>query len=142
MFSVFFYLYMFLIILSKFSVIFISIFFIYNLLVWSSYCTFLKQFNNFIYLSIPKDNGTQQGRVGISYALKCKSKTREFPVSQHPVYLSLMSIFYFDKFLLDNAYHAFNYMLTEKFLKPSLCSTTKLPKIPKVINFLFLFIEN
>ena len=53
--------------------------FIYNLLVWSHYCSFIKEFNNFIYLYMPIKNGTWQARVGIFYALKpfikCKSKT-------------------------------------------------------------------
>ena len=101
-----------------FKVILIStLFFIYNLLVWSHYCNFIKEVNNFIYLFIPINNGTWKARVGIFYAskpfIKCKSKTREFHFSQHRIYFSPMLIFYFRKFHLKNAYQAFNCMLTE-----------------------------
>ena len=88
---------------------------------------------------MPIDTGTWQARVGIFFALKAalkwKSKTREFPFLQNPVYFSLMLIFYFGRFILSNAYHAYNCMLTEKFLKPYLYSIIKLPKITKVIVF-------
>ena len=106
--------------------------FIYNLLVWSNYCNFNKKFNNFIYFSMPIDNGACQARVGLFYVLKFffkgRSKTKEFSFLQHPVYFSLILILYFGKFLLKNAYHAFNCMLTGSFLKPYLYSITKLPK--------------
>ena len=53
------------------KVILVSIlFFIYNLLVWSHYHNFIKEFNNFFYLSMSRDNGTRQARVGIFFALK------------------------------------------------------------------------
>ena len=35
-----------------------TLFFIYNLLVWSHYCNFIKEFNDLFYLSMPIDNGT------------------------------------------------------------------------------------
>ena len=95
---------------------------------------------------MPIDNGTWQARVGIFFALKLvlkwKSKTREFPFLQNPVYFSLMLIFNFFRFPLNNVYHAYNCMLTEQFLKPYLYSIIKLPKITKVIAFLFLCITN
>ena len=95
---------------------------------------------------MPIDNVTWQGRVGIFFALKpvfkWKSKTREFPFLKYPVYFSLMLIFNFGRFLLNNAYHAYNCMLTEKFLKSYLYSVIKLPKITKVIFVLFLCITN
>ena len=88
---------------------------------------------------MPIDNGTWQARVDIFFALKLvlkwKSKTREFPFLQNPVYFSLMLIFNFSRFLLNNAYHAYKCMLIEKFLKPYLYSISKLPKITKVIVF-------
>ena len=95
---------------------------------------------------MPIDNGTWQARVGIFFALKpvlkWKSETREFPFLQNPVYFSLMLIFNFGRFLLNNAYHAYNCMFTETFLKPFSYSIIKLPKITKVIVFLFLCITN
>ena len=96
------------------------LFLIHNLLVLSHYCNFIKEFNSLLYLSMPIDNGIWQARVGIFFALKLvlkwKSKTREFPFLQNPVYFSLMLIFNFGKFLLNNAYHAYKCMLTEKNL--------------------------
>ena len=53
-----------------------------------------------------------------------------------------MLTFNFGRFLLNNAYYAYNCMLTEKFLKPYLYSIIQLPKITKVIVFLFLCITN
>ena len=53
-----------------------------------------------------------------------------------------MLMFYFGRFLLNNAYHGYNCMLTEKLLKPYLYSIIKLPRITKVIVFLFLCITN
>ena len=95
---------------------------------------------------MPIDNGTWQARVGVFLALKLvlkwKSKTREFPFLQNPVYFSLMLTFNFSRFLLSNAYHAYNCMLTEKMLKPYLYSIITLSKITKIIDFLFLCITN
>ena len=111
MFSMFFYLYMFLIILPNSMAIaesyvskyphlellwYLNCFFVHNLLVWSHYYNFIKEFNNLFYLFMSIDNGT--------------------------------------------SYHAYNCMLTENFLKLYLCSIIKLPKIKKVNIFLFLFI--
>ena len=76
--SVFFYLYMFLIILSNYMAIAESflkvpifrgtlvsiLFFIHNLLVWPHYYNFIKVFNNLFYLSMAIDNGTWRARVG------------------------------------------------------------------------------
>ena len=53
-----------------------------------------------------------------------------------------MLIFNFGRFLLNNTYHAYNGVLTEKSLKPYWYSIIKLPKIAKVIVFLFLCITN
>ena len=90
---------------------------------------------------MPIDNGTWQARVGIFFALKpvlkWKSKPTEFPYLQNLVYVSLTLIFYFGRFLLNNAYHVYNFMLTGKLLKPYLYSIIKLPRITKVIVFCF-----
>ena len=48
----------------------------------------------------------------------------------------------FGKFILNNAYHAYDCMLTEKLLKPYMCWIIKLPKIIKVVILLFLSIAN
>ena len=69
--------------LSIFKVILVStLFFVYNLLVWLHYCKFIKEFNSFLYLSMPIDNGTWQATIDIFFALKpaikWKSQTREF----------------------------------------------------------------
>ena len=92
---------------------------------------------------MPIDNGTWQARVDIFFGLKpvlrWKSKTTVFLFLQNPVYFSLMLIFNFGRFLLNNAYHAYNCMLTEM---PYLFSIIKLPKITKVIVLLFLCITN
>ena len=48
-----------------------------------------------------------------------------------------MLIFNFDKFLLNNIYHACNCILTENFFKPYLCSIIQLPNITEVIIFCF-----
>ena len=60
---------------------------------------------------------------------------------ENPVYFSLMLIFNFGKFLLNNAYHVFNCTLTEKCSKPYPWSRIKLPKMmtkvflfPPIIN--------
>ena len=113
MFSVFFYLYMFLIILSNSMAIaesffskypylellwYQNCFFVHNLLVWSHYYNFIKEFNNLFYLFMSIVNGT--------------------------------------------SYHAYNCMPTENSLKLYLCSIIKLPKITKVNIFLFLSITN
>ena len=94
---------------------------------------------------MPIDNSTWQARVGIFFilkpVLKWKSKTREFSFFQNPVYFPVMLIFNFGRLLLNNAYHAYNCMLTEKFLKPYLYSIIKLPKITKVF-FFFLCTTN
>ena len=71
-------------------------------------------------LSKLTDNGTWQARVGIFFVLgpviRLKRQTRQFPFLQNPVYFSLMLIFSFAKFILNDAYHAYNYMLTFKTL--------------------------
>ena len=59
-----------------------------------------------------------------------------------PVYFSLMLIFNFGKFLLNNTYHVYNCMLTEKLLKLYLSSIIKLLRITKVNIFLFLCITS
>ena len=53
-----------------------------------------------------------------------------------------MLIFYFDKFLLNNAYSIFSCVLTEKFLEPYLRSIIKLSKITEVIIHFFLCITH
>ena len=53
-----------------------------------------------------------------------------------------MLIFNVGKFLLNNAYHAYNCMPIKKLLKPNPCSIIKLPKITKIIIFLFLCITS
>lgn len=129
-----------------FKVILVSIFFfIYNLLVCSHHCNFIKEFNNFFYLPILIDNGTWQAKAGIFYALKpfieCNSKPGSFFF-----FYSIQHIFpfcyfpYFGTFLLNNAYHAFKFMLTEKLLKPYLCSIMKLPKITSYKLLLIILI--
>ena len=103
------------------------LFFIYNLLVWSYYSNCIKECYNFFDLSMLIDNGTWQARVGIFYILKpfikCKSKTWEFPFPQHPGYFSLMLIFYFGKFLLEE-----KRIRWKNFINPS-C-----PKHPKMVE--------
>ena len=55
---------------------------------------------------MPIDNGTWQARVGAFFALKpvlkWKSKTREFPFLQNPLYFFFMLIFNYGKCLLNN----------------------------------------
>ena len=52
------------------------LFFIYNLLVWSHYCNFIKEFNDLFYLSKLINNGTK-GRYVLCFKTYHKKKKKQ-----------------------------------------------------------------
>ena len=94
----------------------------------------------FLYLSMPIDNVTWHARIGMFYALKTllRSKSSTINFSE---FFSLTFIFRIILLHLNNVNLFFNYKLT-KNTTTYLRLLTKLPKMTKIVIFLFLCLPN